>query len=252
MSERAGGPQAAENTGRDVSRPSSSRWSRGRLRTANIAVGLVHAAQAVVVLWLASGFGIPVLADYATGPPGSDSPPLSVELFEVPFALAIAAFLFLAAADHLLVASPGIIGWYERNLDRGANYARWLEYSVSASIMIVLIAMLTGIQGVYALLAIFVVNASMILFGLLMERFNPPGQRVRWSPFWFGCIAGAAPWIAITISIAGSEIEGAGVPTFVFVIFVSLFLLFNSFAVNMFLQYRRVGPWRDYRYGEVA
>jgi hypothetical protein len=42
------------------------------------------------------------------------------------------------------------------------------------------------------------------------------------------------------------------VPGFVWGIFVSLFLFFNSFAVNMWLQYRRVGPWRDYLFGERA
>ena len=33
-------------------------------------------------------------------------------------------------------------------------------------------------------------------------------------------------------------------------IFVSLFVLFFIFAVNMALQYLRIGPWRDYRFGE--
>ena len=54
----------------------------------------------------------------------------------------VAAFLFISAAAHWLVASPGIYGWYLGNLDRGRNYARWIEYSLSASLMMVLIAML--------------------------------------------------------------------------------------------------------------
>jgi len=29
-------------------------------------------------------------------------------------------------------------------------------------------------------------------------------------------------------------------------------VFFNSFAVNMVLQYRQVGKWRDYLFGEVA
>ena len=28
------------------------------------------------------------------------------------------------------------------------------------------------------------------------------------------------------------------------------FVLFNIFALNMVLQYKGVGPWRDYLYGE--
>jgi hypothetical protein len=65
-------------------------------------------------------------------------------------------------------------------------------------------------------------------------------------PFWFGCVAGAAPWVAITYNLAAAE----EVPGFVIGIFVSLFLFFNSFALNQWLQYRQVGPWRSYAFGE--
>lgn len=36
------------------------------------------------------------------------------------------------------------------------------------------------------------------------------------------------------------------------VIYVSLFVLFNLFAINMLLQYRGVWKWQDYLYGERA
>ncbi|HEX2420155.1 MAG TPA: heliorhodopsin HeR, partial [Acidimicrobiia bacterium] len=39
-------------------------------------------------------------------------------------------------------------------------------------------------------------------------------------------------------------------PGFVYGIFFSLFLFFNIFALNMWLQYRRVGRWRNYLFGE--
>ena len=41
-------------------------------------------------------------------------------------------------------------------------------------------------------------------------------------------------------------------PGFVIGIFVSLFLFFNSFALNQWLQYRHVGQWRSYAVGEQA
>ena len=37
-----------------------------------------------------------------------------------------------------------------------------------------------------------------------------------------------------------------------YAIFVSIFIFFNVFALNMILQYRRTGPWGDYLYGERA
>ena len=117
--------------------------------------------------------------------------------------------------------------------------------------MVVLIAMLTGIADYVALLALFAVNAAMIFFGWLMELLNPPDRaRTRWLPFVLGCIVGAVAWIAIAVQIGVSAERGHAPPTFVYAIFVSLFVLFNSFAVNQALQYKRVGRWRDYRYGE--
>jgi hypothetical protein len=34
------------------------------------------------------------------------------------------------------------------------------------------------------------------------------------------------------------------------VIFGSIFVFFNVFAINMILQYKKVGRWRDYLFGE--
>ena len=220
-----------------------------RLRAFNLAIGLVHAAQGVVILALSNEFALPVTGTFLQGPPGTE-PAAPEVLFDVPFGPAVAAFVFLAAADHLLVSAPGISGWYVRNLGRARNYARWVEYSVSATLMIVLIAMLTGISSFAAITAIAGVNASMILFGLLMEHYEQP-ERTNWLPFLFGSLAGAVPWIAIAVQIWSPGVQ-SDVPDFVVWIFVSLFLFFNAFAVNMVLQYQRIGPWRDYVFGEYA
>jgi hypothetical protein len=59
------------------------------------------------------------------------------------------------------------------------------------------------------------------------------------------------PWLAIGLYLAGIGTD-AQAPGFVYAIFVSLFLFFMSFAANMWLQYRRIGPWKDYLYGEKA
>jgi hypothetical protein len=221
----------------------------GSLRRWNTGVGLAHLVQAVVIVVISTDFAITVVAAVQTGPPGTA---LTVEkvFFDLRFSVAIALFLALAAVDHLLMAAPRVVSWYERNLGHGINPARWIEYSVSASVMIVLIAMLTGITDLYALIGLFAANAAMILFGLVMERVNGPEGRVNWWPFVFGCIVGIVPWIAITIALITAQQEGDGVPGFVYGIFVSLFVLFNCFAVNQWLQYRRRGRFADYLFGE--
>jgi hypothetical protein len=212
-------------------------------------MGALHAIQGVLILVLANDFALPVTATFMTDAPGVNPPELT-ELFEVRIAWGVAAFLFMSAAAHWIISSPGVFGWYRRNLLRDRNYARWVEYAFSSSLMVVLIAMLPGISDIAALIAIFGVNAAMILFGLLMEHYETPG-RPNWISFWFGVIAGAVPWLVIAIYLWSPGSKGTP-PAFVYAIFFSLFVFFNSFAVNMVLQYRQVGPWRDYLFGEKA
>jgi hypothetical protein len=114
--------------------------------------------------------------------------------------------------------------------------------------MIVLISQICGISDIAALLAIFGVNASMILFGAIQEKYEKPGRR-NLLPFWFGSFAGIIPWIAIIIYVIAPGLT-VSPPGFVYGIIVSLFVFFNCFAINMILQYRQVGPWRDYLFGE--
>jgi hypothetical protein len=40
------------------------------------------------------------------------------------------------------------------------------------------------------------------------------------------------------------------VPTFVYLIFIIYLILFMTFAGNMVLQYKCIGKWKDYLYGE--
>ena len=221
-----------------------------RLVRLNVIVGLAHLAQAILILAIARPASLPVNVRYMTGPPGADQYGGPAQLFDLRIDLAVAAFLLLAAADHLMVASPRVRPWYLANVSRGVNPARWWEYSISASIMVVLIAMLAGVTDAVALIALFGVNASMILFGLVMERVNAGRAQVDWRPFIYGCFAGAVPWVAIGVQLGVSQANSRGVPGFVFAIFVTLFLLFNSFAVNMWLQYRGRGRWARPEFAE--
>jgi len=131
------------------------------------------------------------------------------------------------------------------------NPYRWYEYSISASLMIVIIAMLTTIYDFGILLSLFILTAVMNLMGLMMELHNQTTEKINWTSYIIGCIAGVVPWIVIFVSlIGGTSTSGEAVPDFVIWIFVSMAIFFNLFAINMFLQYKKIGKWRDYLYGE--
>ena len=220
-----------------------------KIRRFNLIAGIVHLVQAVIVLSLSNDFSLPIVARYMAGPPGS-SFAQPVTILKTPVGITVAIFLFLSSFFHFLVISPKFFKRYSAGLLEQRNYFRWVEYSISSSVMIVLIAQICGISDVAGLIAIFGVNASMILFGWLQEKYEEPGS-AGWLPFIFGCIAGIVPWLGLVFYIFA--IGGPGdtkAPAFVYGIVISLFLLFNCFAVVQFLQYKKVGKWADYLRGE--
>jgi hypothetical protein len=225
-----------------------------RLRIYNIVAGAAHLVQAISMLAIIAALEVqaefPVTADYMAGPPGSPIPAERVELFKVNMGYGVVGFLALSALFHFLVASPYFFKRYKAGLLDNHNYFRWTEYSLSSSIMIFLIAQLTGVTDINALFSIFAVNAAMILFGALQEKYEQPGTR-KLLPFIFGSMVGIVPWISVFLMvIQPGSTNDAEVPGFVVGIMVSIFIAFNTFALTQWLQYRQVGKWASYLHGE--
>jgi len=223
-----------------------------RLRIYNSFMGFLHLAQAIVIFILSNDFSLPITTSFLSFMPEMGKLwPVTDTVINLPLGPMIAVFLLLSAVAHFTIASPGVFGWYVNNLKKGINYARWYEYAFSASLMIVLIGMLCGIYDLAALFMAFVLTAVMNLCGLMMEMHNQITEKTNWTSYTIGCIAGIAPWIAIAIYFFGSLLTAENaVPAFVYVILPTLFVFFFSFALNMVLQYRKIGPWRDYLFGE--
>jgi hypothetical protein len=224
----------------------------------NVVLAGLHFAQFLIMVWASflktPLVTAPVVSSYLAFDPATRTLEAAQrQLFDYPIGIAVALFFLLSAVAHFAVAYP-FRGWYERHLARGQNPARWIEYSFSSSLMIVVIASLTGIQEIGTLIAIFGANAGMILFGWSMEAANEGRERPQWLHYVFGCIMGIVPWIVIAAALftAATASGAAEIPAFVYLIFVSLFISFNVFAINMVLQYGKIGRWRDYLYGERA
>lgn len=222
-----------------------------QLRRYNLFMGILHLIQGTLVLYLSTTFALPVTTSYLRFNPGSFSLEPALETIgKLPIAPLVALFFFLSSVAHLLLVLPEGYKWYSSNLKKGINYARWWEYALSSSVMIVVIAMLVGVYDLSSLILMFVLNAMMIFWGLMMEVHNQTTKKTDWMPFIFGCVAGAVPWVVIALYLFGSGEGEMGPPDFVYWIFFSIFLFFNSFALNMFLQYKKNGKWKDYLFGE--
>lgn len=219
----------------------------------NLCAAVLHAVQGVLVLIFSSSFSLPFTTAFVQlNTTTQKLEPVIEKIGSLRIGPVIAGFFFLSALAHLSVSLSRIHEWYLSNLAKGINIARWIEYSLSSSLMIVVIAMLVGMYDVVSLMLMFGLNAMMIFFGWVMELHNQTTEKTNWTSYIFGTIAGAIPWIAIAIFLLGAGSGDAKPPTFVYWIFFSIFIFFDIFALNMFLQYKKVGPWKKYLYGEYA
>lgn len=222
------------------------------LRKFNAVMGFFHLIQSILMLVLSNNFTLPLTASYLKYDVALQKLAVSTTtVADIRLGPLVAVFLLASAIAHFSLASPGGYSWYVKNLKKHINYARWYEYAVSSSIMIVVISMLVGIYDLGALLPLFALNACMNLFGLMMELHNQTTTKTNWTSYFYGVFAGFIPWVVIGIYLGGAGLaSGGGVPTFVYYIFGSIAFFFNIFAVNMILQYKQVGKWKDYLYGE--
>lgn len=222
------------------------------LRRLNLIAGLLHAASALAVLVLSTGFMLPVSGNYLSFNIATQRlDPASKVLFDFSLVWLIVGFFVLSAAAHLVIATV-YRKKYESDLKKGINKARWIEYSLSASLMMVAISLLVGIYDLGSLIMIFSLTSVMNLLGLAMEITNQGREKPYWVTYWIGCLAGIVPWVVVALYFYLSAQNGSSAPTFVYWIFVSIFVFFNLFAINMILQYKKIGRWSDYLYGERA
>eukprot|EP00386_Alphamonas_edax_P014417 GDKI01044313.1.p1 GENE.GDKI01044313.1~~GDKI01044313.1.p1 ORF type:complete len:303 (-),score=49.97 GDKI01044313.1:376-1284(-) len=237
----------------------------------NIGCGCLHLFQACISLAMAEQverinlFKLPLNTAFTKW---EDYGPVAVLERQalLPFAQLTTGFAWMSAFAHFCVLYGHKT--YIADLKRGLNRFRWYEYAVSSSLMIGLIAMLFGVYDIFTLIALMSVNACMNLFGMLMETQNywkrkaetqvtPLGSdatvspsTVDWSPFLYGCFAGVIPW-AIIIAYPCSSPDAHRIPEFVWAILGVYFVCFNTFPVNMYLQYAKIGWWSDARWQQI-
>lgn len=234
-----------------VSSNSSNDSEYKKLRKWNVIAGVFHLIIATGILYFSTDFALPLVTNYLKFDELSQRHITDTQtVAEVKFAYAVALFSIFSAMAHFTISLPGVYEWYVKNLKRRINFARWYEYAFSSSLMVVLIAMLAGMYDLSSVILIFFVNMAMIILGLMMELHNQTTSKTDWTSYIWGCVFGAVPWVVISLYLIGAGGGENGTPDFVYYIFFSLFLFFNSFALNMYLQYKEVGKWSDYLFGE--
>lgn len=164
-----------------------------------------------------------------------------------------AVFILLSALDHFMVTLPRVKNLYDYYLARHQNPFRWAEYSLSASLMRVMIAQLSGVTDVHLLFSIFVMAAITMLLGSVHESINAKaradGYKQNWFAFYVSWIPHMASW-AIIYCYFFTSLRRADPPGFVYAIVFILFVLDGTFALLFWLQWAKIGRFKNYTTGE--
>ncbi len=111
---------------------------------------------------------------------------------------------------------------------------RWFEYSLSSTLMMFVIALVSGITDLYAIGAIGLANLGMILLGASGDKVEHYPGKMR--AFWYGCVVGLLAWMIVfaQVIILGVRAGGSQIP-FVLSISTTLFVLFWCFSVSEYV-----------------
>lgn len=141
---------------------------------------------------------------------------------------------------------------YEADLKKGLNRFRWIEYSLSASLIMTLLFLLWGNLDWTQVLGCFISNMLMCWFGDMHELMNSGKAKdeVDWSAFWYGSLVGVTPWVMMIIEIVRifKIFDSSVVPWWVWLFVLEYFLLFFTFPYTMFAQYSQWGKYDNSKY----
>ena len=178
-----------------------------------------------------------------------------------------AAFALVSAAAHLFVVSCSkfSIGekhkkfnnWiYYDNLRNCLVWWRWVEYSISAPIMMIAMALTAGVYDVNVLGLLFFLQMCTMYFGWLTEWGARPAKqsweiKSVWSrllPFFFGVVPYTAAWVVFIAQFNRNVYENEKrntsdrtMPSYVYAIVYSEVVIFSLFAIPL-VVYQKKSP----------
>lgn len=226
------------------------------LRTQHAVLAFIHTVNTVAIIALTSTsnlFDVPLVENlpYVNGTSVSRTV-LYEHTLTTKFSLAAVctAFSALAAIDHLLCATV-LNKWYMQLVDDRNNYFRWIEYAFSSSLMVVVVAMLSSIFSLSTLFCLFGLMMTVISYGFVIDQVQDEPLNVK-RMSGLSLIPYAFMWATILGHFLYGMTHSEGkAPWFVWVIMISISVLFASFAVIHSKQIGRRGRWASYAYSET-
>ncbi len=195
-------------------------------------------------------------------------------VFKAPVGACVALFAAITALFHFLLAYPLRDRYVHWVFAEQRQPARWIEYSITASIMTCVVASLCGIQDINVQLGLFMMTAATMLTGAAIERVPSAADGLsaeQWAWYAAGCGLFVATWAIILESYVAikrflerdgrdlidllrdlikfpKEVEkDPQIPDFVTWTTVNIVILFALFAVVALIA-QNINNWVNYRY----
>lgn len=126
---------------------------------------------------------------------------------------------------------------------------RWIEYSLSATIMLIIIGLLSGVKDIQNY---FVLITSAFAIMWTGQWFESSSGSMRWVPIIIGFVllAGVFSVIFKSFSDRLKEAKDAGfkVPSWLYAVVIVLFIFYASFGFVPVAQILFKGDYRKYEY----
>lgn len=172
------------------------------------------------------------------------SKPVSDYLVAYNLAWYATVFLTLSGIYHLFCML--FRGPYHYYLERYQNPFRWTEYSLSVSVMRVMIAQLSGVTDLHLLFTIFILTATTMLLLACHESINAKARAdhdrsLNWFPFAAAWIPHMASWVVIG-SYFFYAVYQNDPPTLIWVIIFVMFALDTTHFLMFYCQWSNSGP----------
>ena len=145
-------------------------------------------------------------------------------------------------------------GYYSAFKNGETHLSHFLEYSISASVMITTMTIQLGVHDVYTLIGVFCNSWACMIFGffaqILFHNSTPKINIlfVNWSPHWLAHIAG---WVTLIIAITAvlsslgtflTCMNGIKLPDFVVPLIVTEMIFFSSFGFIQIWEFAKKPP----------
>lgn len=224
-----------------------------KLQRWNKWLSLIFALQGLAILALSDTRLFSITSSFLTPNPLGQEQGMVIgvhHLFDVNMAWLIAVFFFTSAVTHFALATF-YRKRYETELAKGASRLSWIDHATGASLMLVVIGILSGIYEFAALSLIFALNATVSLMGLVAESQGKVNKTPNMLAFGTSCVASLVPWLIFALYAFGASLWGNGnLPAFVYWIYGTMFVTFIGLAVNVWMRYQQKGKWADPLFGE--